>query len=296
LIKKTLYFGNPAQLRLKDLQLRIIRDEMDERTIPIEDIGFIILDHYGVTISYSVLSTLVDKNIAVIVTNESHMPSGMFLPLEGNTTQTERFMQQIEAKKPLKKQLWQQIVRAKIRNQAGLLNEIGIENQFLLNLIPKVQTDDISNRESQAARYYWSLLFDPVHFKRYRFGRPPNNVLNYGYAILRAVIARALVGSGLLPTIGIHHKNKYNAYTLADDMMEPYRPFVDEVVWNLVINEYDITELRPDIKRELLEIPSLPVKIGKDERPLMIAASLSTASLHRCYSGESRKLIFPICG
>jgi CRISPR-associated protein Cas1 len=295
MIKKTLYFGNPAKLRLKDLQLRIIKDK-EERTIPIEDIGVVILDHFGITLSHAVLDVLLANNVALITTDQIHLPTGMFLPLVSNSLQTERFREQIKAGKPLKKQLWQQTVKSKIRNQAGLLKQLGIDHKFLLNLIPKVQSDDRGNHESQAARYYWNNLFDPFLFKRYRFGKPPNNLLNYGYAILRSVIARALTGSGLLPSLGIHHRNKYNAYTLADDIMEPYRPYVDEIVWNLAMNEYDISTLSPTIKKELLEIPSIAVKIAGENHPLMNAASRTTASLQRCFSGESRKIIYPECG
>jgi CRISPR-associated protein Cas1 len=182
----------------------------------------------------------------------------------------------------------------KIQNQSGLLKELGIEHEYMHKTSKKVLSGDRGNLEAQAARYYWKVLFDPFLFKRYRYGKPPNNLLNYGYAILRAVIARALSGSGLLPGVGIHHKNRYNAYPLADDIMEPYRPYVDEIVWNLAMNEYDISELSSGIKRELLEIPNLPVMLDEQPLSLMLAASRTTASLHRCFSGDSRKLLYPI--
>jgi len=235
-----------------------------------------------------------ENNASVITTNEKHMPEGLFLSLAGNSEQNERFRYQLNASEPLKKQLWKQTVIAKIQNQSGLLKQLGIEHEYMHKTSKKVLSGDSGNLEAQAARYYWKVLFDPFLFKRYRYGKPPNNLLNYGYAILRAVIARALSGSGLLPGVGIHHKNRYNAYPLADDIMEPYRPYVDEIVWNLAMNEYDISELSSGIKRELLEIPNLPVMLDEQPLSLMLAASRTTASLHRCFSGDSRKLLYPI--
>ena len=293
MIKKTFFFGNPASLRVKNNQLLIKRKDKEDRNVPIEDIGFLIIDHYGVTISHGALGALLENNASIITTNEKHMPEGMFLPLAGNSEQNERFRYQLNASEPLKKQLWKQTVKAKIQNQSGLLKQFGLEYEFLNKTYKKVLSGDSGNHESQAARYYWGVLFDLFLFKRYRYGKPPNNLLNYGYAILRAVIARALAGSGLLPGLGIHHRNRYNAYPLADDIMEPYRPYVDEIVWNLAMNEYDISELTADIKRELLEIPNIPVKLNEQPLSLMLAASRTTASLHRCFSGDSRKLIYP---
>ena len=221
------------------------------------------------------------------------MPEGMFLPLAGNSEQNERFRYQLNATEPLKKQLWKQTVKAKIRNQAVLLYQLGLENKIVKKMDGKVLSGDSGNHEAQAARYYWSVLFKPFLFRRKRYGEPPNNLLNYGYAILRAIIARALTGSGLLPGVGIHHRNRYNAYPLADDIMEPFRPYVDEIVWNLAMNEYDITELTTEIKRELLDIPNIPVTLENQSFPLMLAATRSTASLQKCFSGESRKLVYP---
>lgn len=293
MIKKTLYFGNAASLRVKNQQLLIQRDGNEDQTIPIEDIGYLIIDHYGVSISHGALDALLKNNSAVITTNDKHLPEGMFLPLAGNSEQNEHFRNQLNASEPLKKQLWKQTVKAKISNQSGLLQQLGLENESMKKMDSKVLSGDSGNLEAQAARYYWSVLFDPFLFRRKRFGEPPNNLLNYGYAILRAVIARALTGSGLLPGVGIHHRNKYNAYPLADDIMEPYRSYVDEIVWNLAMNEYDITELTTDIKKELLEIPNIPVNLGGQSYPLMLAATRSTASLQKCFNGDTRKLVFP---
>ena len=211
MIKRTLYFGNPAELRVKNKQLRIIQ-EKGEKTTPIEDIGVVVLDHYGVTISYSALKELADNNTSIITTNDSHMPAAMMLNLNGHSGQGETFRAQLSVSEPLKKQLWKQTIQAKLKNQLLLLKQLGLPEKHIQNLVNKVQSGDAGNLEAQAARYYWNNLFDPVQFKRYRQGKPPNNLLNYGYAILRAVISRSLSGSGLLPVIGIHHKSKYNPY------------------------------------------------------------------------------------
>jgi CRISPR-associated protein Cas1 len=157
-----------------------------------------------------------------------------------------------------------------------------------------VRSGDPDNLEARAAVYYWKSLFGHIPgFIRDREGTAPNNLLNYGYAILRAVVARSLVASGLLPTFGIHHHNRYNAYCLADDIMEPYRPYVDHLVYDIT-EQYGVdVELSKDIKAELLSIPTLDVVIGDKQSPLMVAASQTTASLYKCYNGELRKIAYP---
>src|SRR5574344_1619126 len=249
MIKKTLYFGNPAYLSLTNKQLVIKLPEVENaenisevtrkesvRTIPVEDIGIIILDHQRITITQGLIATLLDNNTALISCNDKRMPTGMLLPLQGNTVYSERFRQQIEASVPLKKQLWQQTVKAKIENQAAILSQHTLKSVARMYVMAKdVKSGDPDNYEAQAAVYYWKYIFtDMPDFIRDPDGTPPNNLLNYGYAILRATVARALVASGLLPVEGIHHHNRYNAYCLADDIMEPYRPFVDKMVIEIV--------------------------------------------------------------
>jgi len=242
------------------------------------------------------MAKLTCQKVAVVSCNAQHMPEGLLLPMHGHTEQTERIRHQLGASVPLKKNLWQQTVSSKIRNQAGLLSEKGKPNQKLLYLAKNVSSGDGGNNEAVAAAFYWQNLFDVPGFSRYQGGIPPNNLLNYGYAILRAVIARALVSSGLLPNVGIWHRNKYNAYCLADDIMEPYRPFVDLVVSHIVETEDDITEVTPLLKKELLQIPALDVGIDGQKSPLMVAASRTTSSLYDCYLGVSRKIIYPEYG
>ncbi|MBQ7388792.1 MAG: type II CRISPR-associated endonuclease Cas1 [Paludibacteraceae bacterium] len=307
MIKRTLCFSNPAYLSLKNAQMVIKLPEVEKadvaelikaeavRTIPIEDIGVVVLDNRQITITQGLAESLLENNCAIITCDSTHLPVGLMLPLCGNTTQSERFRAQIDASLPLKKQLWQQTVQCKIRNQAAVLQNT--RNAIVKNMLVwagEVKSGDSDNLEGRAAAYYWRNLFpDILGFTRDREGVPPNNLLNYGYAILRAVVARALVGSGLLPTLGIHHHNRYNAYCLADDIMEPYRPYVDALVCQLVADGHLTEELTVELKRELLQIPTLDVVINGKRSPLMIAVSMTTASLQKCYAGEIRKIVYP---
>jgi len=265
MIKRTLYFGNPAYLSTQLEQLRIKRiEEKETHQIPIEDIGIVIIDHSQITVTQSLIAKLLENNVALISCNKTHHPTGMMLNLDGHTKQSKLFKHQLEANKPLKKGLWQITIKQKIKNQAALLKRIKQENNYLLTLEKEVKSGDSTNCEAKAAGFYWKKYFDGLNagvITRERFGAPPNNLLNYGYAILRAIIARNLVGSGLLPTLGIYHRNQYNAYCLADDIMEPYRPFVDACVLDIVKSEALIAELTPEIKRRILRIPVIDVKI-----------------------------------
>lgn len=296
MIKRTLYFGNPAYLKTKNEQLVIELAETGEvKTAAIEDIGLLIIDHQQITITQAVLAKLLENNAAIITCNNTHHPIGLLLNLDGHTLQSQRFKTQIEASIPLKKQLWQQTIIAKISNQASLFAQKRLPNKQLLNLITKVKSGDTDNCEAQAAAYYWKNIFpDFLQFKRDRAGEPPNNLLNYGYAILRAVVARSLVGSGLLPTLGIFHRNQYNAYCLADDIMEPYRPYVDKLVYEIVEMNGKFLEMTPKMKQQLLNIPAMDVVIDDEKSPLMNAVQRSTASLAKCYDGSSRKLLYPV--
>ncbi|HRO84124.1 MAG TPA: type II CRISPR-associated endonuclease Cas1 [Niabella sp.] len=296
MIKRTLYFGNPAYLKTKNEQLIIDLPESGEtKQAAIEDIGLLVLDNQQITITQAVLAKLLANNTAVITCDQSHHPTGMLLNLDGHTLQSQRFQAQIQASTPLKKQLWQQAVIAKIVNQANLLGQRRQENKFLVNLSKNVLSGDSSNCEAKAAGYYWKNLFPEfLNFKRFREGDPPNNLLNYGYAILRAMVARSLVGSGLLPTLGIFHRNQYNAYCLADDIMEPYRPFVDKVVCDIVRANGRFLEMTPMMKQQLLGIPAMDVMLDDEKSPLMNAVQRTTASLAKCFEGNSRKILFPV--
>ena len=301
MIKRTLHFGNPAYLSLRDKQLAIdlphlkdLGDEHAKRTVPIEEIGVILLDHRQITITHACIAALLDNNVALITCNHAHQPTGMMLPLEGNNTQSERFRHQIDASAPLKKQLWQQTIQAKILNQAMVLQERNIPMDNMLHWVKNVKSGDPDNYEARAAAYYWKNVFPKkVAFFRDREGNPPNNLLNYGYAILRAIVARGLVSSGLLPTLGIHHRNKYNAYCLADDIMEPYRPYVDRIVLHIIDKGENFLELSNPIKVQLLGIDSCDIMIDNQTSPLMVGLQRTTASLVKCYEGEIRKILYP---
>lgn len=300
MIKRTLFFGNPAYLSLRNEQLvvKLTDTETQEeviKTIPIEDVGVVVLEDRQITITNGVMDALLKNNCAVITCNQKHMPTGLLLPLEGHSLQSERFALQIEASLPLKKQLWQQTVQAKIRNQGILLNRLyQVENRCMTAWANDVKSGDSENLEGRAAAYYWKYMFPSDEaFKRDREGEAPNNLLNYGYAILRAVVARALVASGLLPTLGIHHHNRYNAYCLADDIMEPYRPYVDEVVAEILQRGFDCAELSTEVKKQLLVVPIREVVINGQRSPLMVAVTQTTSSLSKCFSGELRKIVYP---
>ena len=296
MIKRTLCFENPCDLRKKDNQILIKYSDDQNRegkSVPIEDAGMLILENPHITISNALLADLNENNTAVIICNSSHMPYGLMLPMFSHNAFTEKLRSQLEASQPLKKNLWQQTVISKIENQAALLRKSGIEIKKLEFLAGEVRSGDTTNVEGRAAAYYWEMLFSESKFLRHRFGDPPNNLLNYGYAILRAVVARSLVGSGLFPSVGIHHRNKYNPYCLADDIMEPFRPYVDELVLGIVSGDCEIDELTPTLKRELLQIPVIDIEIEGKSSPLMVGVQRTTASLAACFEGSSRKILYP---
>lgn len=296
MIKRTLYFGNPAYLNKKDEQLKVADPEtkLEKASVPLEDIAVLVLDNPQITLTHALIAALTDLNVALISCDSKHLPSGLMLPLDGNHVQTERFRTQITASEPLLKNLWSQTVKAKIENQAALLQRCGFENKRLLALVPQIKSGDPDNIEGRAASVYWKLLFNEHEFTRDRFGVEPNRHLNYCYAILRAIVARGLVSSGMLPTFGIFHRNKYNAYCLADDIMEPYRPFCDEIVYDMFIKkEIDSEDITKEQKAKLLSIATADVLIDGKKSPLMVAVSRTTNSLYECFEGTRRKIVYP---
>lgn len=310
MIKRTLYFGNPAYLSLRNGQMLLRKPDDNggnykeisdwqrtpEHTFPIEDLGVVILDHKQITVTQGLLAKLLENNCAVITCDGTNMPTGLLLTLDSNTLQHERFIEQLSSSRPLRKQLWQQTIQAKITNQASVLSRCtGTEVRNMMAWVNEVHSDDVTNLEGRAAAYYWRNLFPEVAgFVRAREGVAPNQLLNYGYAILRAVVARSLTGKGLLPTLGIHHHNRYNAYCLADDIMEPYRPVVDELVKEMVSSGEPFDELTQELKRKLLSLPTTEVKIGGRRRPLMVAVDATTTSLQKCFAMQARKILYPV--
>lgn len=291
MIKQTLFFSTPVCLSLKNCQLVISWKDCDDKvTRPIEDLGCIVLENQMISITLPLLNELVKNNVAVILCDNKMMPTSMLQSLDANATQAESLKFQLTVSEPMKKQAWKQKIESKIKNQASILDKFDKRGNILKQFYTNVKSGDTDNREGVAAKTYWSLLFDKG-FKREREGCAPNSLLNYGYSILRAATARALLGSGLLPNLGIFHKSRYNAFPLADDIMESYRPYVDEIVYSL--HQQGRRELNKDTKSAILRVLNCDVNIGKVTRPLQIALTLTTASLAKFYSGEIKKLSLP---
>ncbi len=292
MLKRTLFFANPFRLSMKNRQLVVNQLDGGEtvRTIPIEDIGFVILEHRQISVTLPLLDALARENAVVVICDEKKMPSSILTPLEGHTTQAETWREQIAMSLPTQKNLWKQTVEAKIANQVSLLDRLGKCGAILLPFQRNVKSGDTDNREGAAARLYWRELIGDG-FVRSRDGDIPNALLNYGYTILRAAVARSLIGAGLNPGFGIFHHNRYDAFPLADDVMEPYRPFVDEIVYGLYTNG-DVA-LTTETKSELLRLLTADVKIGGVTRPLQIALTYTSASLAKCVLGKQKTISYP---
>jgi len=300
MIKRTIYFGNPAYLSVKNRQLWVQKPKSESHpeptiyTIPIEDIGVVVADHPQVTFTHTVITSLQENNAVILWCGSNHMPVSMSLPIYANDTYSEKIRYQIEASEPLKKQLWKQTIVSKIQNQAAVLCALGHNSLALEKMAKRVNSGDPDNYEGQAAAIYWNALLNIWDVTRGRYEGGPNAMFNYGYAILRSVIARNLVGSGCLPVMGIHHSNKYNPYCLADDIMEPFRPVVDRYIMEYLKDKTIIEdELTKEDKIHLLNIPVLDIVIQGKSSPLMVGAQRTTASLVKCYQGTARKILYP---
>ncbi len=293
MLKRSLVFMHPATLSLRNGQMVIIRKELpdDNLTVPIEDIGLVMINHAMVSLTIPLLNALTEQNVAVIFCNEKGMPASMLYNLQGNTTQGETLRNQLEAGEVLKKTLWKQIIEAKIKNQAALLNKMGKEGSILKPLYTNVKSGDSDNREGIAARLYWTALFGR-DFIRDRNIPGINSLLNYGYSVLRAAVTRALVSSGLFPALGIFHHHRSNAFPLSDDLMEPFRPFVDEIVFELTIQGE--AELNTATKSRLIRVLYVDTYFSKITRPLSVGLSMTMASLAKCYAKEQKKLVVPL--
>lgn len=295
MIKRTIYIGNPSRIYHENNQMKIAgEDNSLVGTVPVEDIAILMLDHPQITITHRVIQALQENESVIISCDQKHMPFALMAPFEGHHVQAERMRIQGNASVPLTKQLWKQTVETKILNQAKCLEYFSKENQTLLILAAGVKSGDTDNKEGRAARVYWNTLFEEG-FTRDRFGEPPNAHLNYAYAILRSVVARALVGSGLNVSLGIHHHNRYNLYALADDIMEPYRPFADRVVYEMYLAGRTQTEdLTPQHKKSLLSVPALDVIIDGEKSPLIVAVSRTTSTLFDCLNRKRKKILYPV--
>ncbi len=291
---RTIYIGTPAYIKLKDEQMLIIEPKTKETKgrIPTEDMGLLVLDHYQITLSHQIIQKLMHHNVSIISCDSSHHPKGVMYPLYGHTLYSERCKYQLDASEALKKQLWKQTVEAKIDNQKELLISRNEFHEPMEKYRTQVKSGDHSNREGIAAQHYWKHLISS-DFLRERYGASPNPFFNFGYSILRAMIARAIVETGLLPVQGIFHHNKYNAFCLADDLMEPYRPLVDERVMHWIDLHPQAEELNIDFKKHILNIATQDVRIGSYTRPMMVAIKSTTVSLYHCFTGEKRKILYP---
>ena len=294
MIKKIIEISQAkSHLRVRYGQLIIGRDGQDISTIPCEDIGVLLVDHQGVNYTHSVFMELLKSGAAVVLCGGNHHPAGMLLPLDSNSVQCERFRQQINVKEPVKKRLWKQIVQAKVKHQAKLLGKDSDEYKALIALHKRVRSGDPENIESQASRRFWPAFFGDANFRRDINGPAPNNLLNYGYMVMRAAVARALCSAGLLPALGIHHCNRYNAFCLADDVMEPFRGFVEAKVREICRGGDYGGELDQQIKAGLLEVLYEEVEIAGFKGPLMVGLHRTCASLVRCFAGEQKEIELP---
>lgn len=292
-MKRIIYIGSNVYLSSKLNQLLVKKNDDESSSIPLEDIAAIELDSPQITITSNCLNKLMEFNCSVVVCNEKHLPSGLLTALDGHVLQGKKMKEQVEMTLPLKKRLWKQIVIAKISNQHRLLKKNGIETEKLSDCIKKVQSGDSTNQEGQAAQYYWKKIFGNPNFIRDRDGDHPNNLLNYGYIVLRSLSARAVVSAGLHPSIGLFHHNQYNAYCLADDIMEPYRPFVDETVLDIYNNDVKDLMLNKEQKTKLLQTCYREIICNQEKKLLMSAIQDSANSLVNCISGEAEEMLFP---
>lgn len=280
-------------LHIQNKQLVIERERTPIGSTPVEDLSALIIDHPRTLITQACLRELVKANVMVITADERHQPVGLLLPLESNTLQAERFSAQAALSKPAKKALWKQIVVSKVRHQARVLKMFTGKDAGLTPLSKKVRSGDPDNIEAQAARRYWSRLFPEGDFKRRREAEDQNRFLNYGYAVLRALVGRNLCAAGLHPSLGIHHHNRYNAYCLADDLMEPYRPFVDHRVKRVVERHGGEKEMDREIRKELLEIVGEPVTMESEQLTFQGAIQKSAQSLAKIVDGAEKTLLLP---
>ena len=294
MLYRSIYIGNPAHLKLKDKQLKITDPSTQtvKGSVPIEDLGLLMLDHYQITVSHQLLQELMKNNVVLISCDEKHLPLGAMLPFGGNTQYSERVKTQLEVSEPLKKQLWKQTIECKILNQAKVLEYLGKYTDPMYDYLKEVKSGDTTNMEGIAAQHYWKFLID-YDFLRDRFGEYPNQFFNFGYGVLLSIVARALVDTGLLLVLGIFHRNKYNPYCLASDIMEPYRPIVDLLVMEWLTTHPEVEELNKESKAHILQMATRDVQIEKNIHPLIVAVKNTTSSLYKCYTGEKRLIAYP---
>lgn len=281
----------PARLSVRYSNLVIEREDAEAVTVPLEELAVLVVSHPQVSLTHAVLAGLAESGGVFVACDGKRLPTGMFLPLTGHFTQAERFERQASASLPTRKRLWQQIVRAKLRAQAQLLSELYNSDHGIVALIPRVRSGDPDNVEGMASRRYWPVLFANKSFYRDRYGPPPNQHLNYGYAVLRAVVARALCAAGLHPSLGLHHHNRYDAFRLADDLMEPFRPIVDRAVVDLMRHHSLDVPLNRETKAEILKALSGRLLLKGEWRTLFDTVARAASSLTAVFAGERKDLL-----
>jgi CRISP-associated protein Cas1 len=291
-IKRTIEVSSePAHLTAKLEQLLIQRHGGTAASIPCEDVGMVVVDQPQTTYSHAALTGLARSDAVLVICGRDHLPAAVLLPLADHSQVVWRVAEQVRVSKPMRKRLWKQLVRAKIRAQAMNLPGDCAARQKLLALARGVRSGDPSNVEAQAAKVYWQHWLPDEKFRRDADANGLNALLNYGYAILRAAMARAIVAAGLLPSLGLFHSNRSNAFCLADDLIEPLRPLVDRRV--RALHRAGHAELKPEVKKGLLELLADRVRIGRQRGPMMVQLHRMVASLVRCYQGEADRLEIP---
>jgi CRISP-associated protein Cas1 len=295
MIRKTVEFATPGtRLSVAHQQLVVERPDMPRATLPIEDLGVVIVDDLRATYTQAVFLDLLAAGATVMVAGRDHLPAGMMLPLDAHHVQTERHLAQVEAGLPVKKRIWQTLVRTKVSQQSAVLRHFTGQDEGLLPLSRRVRSGDPDNLEAQAAQRYWPRLFGK-DFRRDREADGINALLNYGYAVMRAAIARAIVASGLIPSLGVFHSHRANPFCLADDLLEPYRPYVD---WRVRLLTNEAGSERPDlndraVRATLLSLFNETVLVGERRNPMLLAIQASAASVGRALTGGEETLALP---
>jgi CRISPR-associated protein Cas1 len=293
MIKRIIDISEAAYVRLKHQQLVIEKQSEIVGQVPIEDLGVLILQHPAIVLTQQLIVACQKNKVVIVFCDEKHLPYSLILPIgEGHTLHNKILKQQIAISEPTRKRLWQQIVQHKIKEQEQTLVMLNKESTRLNYLTTQVKTGDSGNCEAIAAQAYWKLLFGKA-FKRDADLDGVNSLLNYGYAIIRAAVARSVCGAGLHPTIGLFHTNQYNALCLADDLMEPFRPWVDYVVYQMASTNSEVT-INQQSKQALLGLMSEAVLYKKKTMPFMVALNYLMADLKRCYSDGIKTLPYPL--
>ena len=281
-----------ARLSIAHRQLVIERPDEEKRTLPCEDIGVLVVDHPQTSYTHSVFTALLEEGAAIVLCGPNHLPAGMLLSFEAHTTQTERHRAQAAASEGVKNRAWKLLISAKLRQQATVLTHYTGADAGLSAMAGRVRSGNPQNLEATGAQRYWPRLFGG-NFHRSREGPPPNDLLNYGYAVVRAATSRAVAAAGLIPTLGVHHRNRGNPFCLADDLMEPYRVYVDWRVKGMLLEPNAPPLLDRPAKAALLSLFNETVLVGGRRSPLLLALHASAASLCRMLTEGNKELLLP---